>query len=534
MLPARAAGQDTIGAQTARTSAWLTPLATLDGPVEDRRRLRQLLDTSASTAGYLLRSPSSATPALGGKSRAPRFALIPPAASLVDNSALPYSGNDGPLWAGRGLNVRALAGFRAEWGPLRLIVAPEFTQAANRAYEAFVLTPHAPPNLSFYANPWHVGPHWIDLPLRFGDGEMQRVDPGQSSATLRVGSAELGAATENEWWGPAVRNAIVLSNNAPGFPHLFLRTARPIETRVGAFEGRWLVGGLSESAFFDADPQNDLRSISLLAFTWQPRWERDLTLGAARAVYAPADNWGSVASDFGQVFANVGAPGGTGRPSREQLFSLFFRWVFPDDGFEAYAEWGRAEQPVSLRDFLLSPNHSQAYTLGFQWVGGEAARWGRVPGRVRVRGEVSFLEQSTTFRFRPIGTWYTSPRVIQGYTHEGQSLGAAIGPGASSQYLGVDYLARAWQVGLFAERVRWMEDAHSVNPFNSWCNHDVSFLPGIALAARTPVGTVGATYSSGWRLHTYFLSEPGFNCPGAKGFDVRSNSLSLSFSPAFW
>jgi hypothetical protein len=397
------------------------------------------------------------------------------------------------------------------------------------------LAPRAPAGLSLYANPWYTGPTSIDLPLRLGRRPLQRVDPGQSSLAFVVGSGEFGVATENEWWGPGVRNALILSNNAPGFPHLFLRTGAPIETGVGAFEGRWLVGGLSESSFFDANDENDLRSISLLALTWQPRWVRNVTVGAARAVFARASGWDDAAGSFTQIFSNVGPTDPPQDADRDQLFSLFFRWVFPHDGFETYAEWARAVQPVSLRDFLLSPNHSQAYTVGFQWAGQEVAPWGRARGRVRVRGEASFLEQSTTFRFRPLGTWYTSPRVVQGYTNRGQALGAAIGPGSSGQFVGVDYLTTTWQAGVFAERTRWLEDAHSyIEPRTRFCNHDVSFLPGVAGAIKTRFGTVSASYSSGWRLNTYFLIKPGNRCFDWDGVDVRNRSLSVSFSPIVW
>jgi hypothetical protein len=503
--------------------------------VEDRLRVRQILDSTVSTAGFLLRSASAAPSPSTGAARWPRVTFVPPNVDAVYNSALPYSGNDGPVWAGRGLNVHALLGLRAVWGPLRLVVAPELSNAANQGYSAFASVPKAG-NLTPYANPWHTGPDWIDLPLRFGDRQLRHIDPGQSSLVLRTGPVAVGAATENEWWGPGIRNALILSNNAPGFPHAFLRTAAPIETRVGTFEARWLVGGLSESRFFDSDPQNDLRSVSLIGLTWQPRWERDLTLGVARAVFGPASDWNDVAGSFAQVFANVPPPDAPEPSERDQLFSLFFRWVFPADGFEAYAEWARAEQPVSLRDFLLAPNHSQAYTLGFQWAGDERAPWRPwTRGRVRVRGEVSFLEQSATYRYRPIGTWYTSPRVLQGYTHRGQALGAAIGPGASSQYLGIDYLAGAWQVGIFGERIRSFEDAHSVDPGSGWCNHDVSMMPGVATAVRTPIGTLGASYGSGWRHNTYFLAREGnYTCPFIKGWDVRSNSLSVTLSALSW
>jgi hypothetical protein len=526
-------GQTPANEQNLRRLPQVTPLVTLQDVAEDRRRVRQLRDTGEAPLG-LFRSASSLNAPLGGDRRNLRIAIVPPAVTTVYNSELPYSNNDGVLWAGRGFSLKALAGVRVEWGPVRVLLAPELAHSANLDYFAFDIVPHPPGVLSFYANPWLTGPDWADVPLRFGDRHLRRLDPGQSSVAVRIGSAELGVATENEWWGPGIRNALILSNNAPGFPRVFLRTAEPIRTRAGTFAGRWLVGILSESPFFDHDVENDLRSISLLGLSWEPRWQRNLTIGAARAVFAPTSGWGSALGDFAQVFADVGIPS-TEPGERDQLFSLFFRWVFPADGFELFGEWARAEQPVSLSDFLTSPNHSQAYTLGLQWVGGEiASSRPRLRGRVRLESEFTFLEQSTTFRFRPIGSWYTSPRVVQGYTHEGQTLGAAVGPGGSGQYVGIDYLARSWQAGAFVERIRSLEDAHSVDPGSSWCNHDVSFLPGASAAMRTPFGTVSARYSSGWRLNTYFLAMAGFQCPGGPTLDVRSNSLSVSFSPTTW
>jgi hypothetical protein len=459
---------------------------------------------------------------------------------VIANSGLPFSLNDGALWAGRGLNVRLLAGVRAEWGRVRLIVAPELVHAGNDTIPELLSArlPQMPPARSPFANPWHVAPNSIDLPFVMGDREVSRLDVGQTSLIVAAGRAELGASNENEWWGPGVRNALLLSNNAPGFPHLFVRTGSPIETPIGAFEGRWLVGGLTESSFFDTDQDNDLRSISLLALTWQPRWERGLTLGAARSVYAPAASWGSVLGDFAQVFADVGTP--NARPlsdptqvsGRDQLFSLFFRWVFPTAGFETYGEWGRAEQPLSLRDLLAQPNHSQAYTLGLQWLGPDVAPWGRGRGRVRIQAEASFLQQSTTYRFRPIGTWYTSRAVVQGYTNRGQVLGAAIGPGSSSQFVSVGYEATRWRAGLSVDRIRWDEDAHTLKPDRipaDQCTHDVSFLPGAFGSIRTQAGIVSVGLRTGWRINTLFSDY--FACNPGQGFDVRTNSLSVSFSP---
>jgi hypothetical protein len=529
----------------------LAPLITIGGATDEWVRTFQLIGTEPASSSYLLRSVSSANRPPAGLTGL-RWSVVHPEITYVHNFGMPYSLNDGALWAGRGANVRVLAGLRAAWGPLRVILAPELAFSRNEAYALPdpTISPPPPADRSPWANPWHVVANSIDLPVRFGDRPISRLHPGQSSITLRVGRAEVGAATENEWWGPAMRNALLLSSNAPGFPHLFLRTSEPLVTPLGAFDARWLVGALEESSYFDFDEENDVRSISMLALTWQPPWDRGITIGAARAVFAPTRSIGSALGDFGQVFEDVGQPNAIGlhdptqTPAPDQIFSLFARWVLPLDGFETYAEWGRAEQPRSMRDFLVQPNHMQGYTIGLQWVGPELRpslprgpgrpRHPLPRGRVRIRTEFSSVEQGTTIRLRSNGTWYTSRGAVQGYTHQGQPLGAAIGPGSSAQWLAMDYLGNPWAVGLSFERVRWLEDAHSIKPAlpnGGWCDHDVSFLPGINASFRTRHGTFAATYTSGWRLNVFFNQYGGCSGSGSS-MDVRTNSLSLTFSPA--
>ena len=53
-------------------------------------------------------------------------------------------------------------------------------------------------------------------------------------------------------------------------------------------------------------------------------------------------------------------------------------------------------------------------------------------GQLRVQGEATFLEQSTTFRFRPLGSWYTGATQRWGYTQQGQVIGAVGSTGDAS------------------------------------------------------------------------------------------------------
>src|SRR6185369_13523736 len=103
-------------------------------------------------------------------------------------------------------------------------------------------------------------------------------------------------------------------------------------------------------------------------------------------------------------------------------------------------------------------------------------------GAIRLHGEVTNLEQNTNYRYRPVGSIYTSRVVPQGYTQLGQSLGAAIGPGSSSQSVAGDYVHARWSLGIVGQRIRWNEDAHAQTPypdFKGWCESDVSLIAGI-------------------------------------------------------
>jgi len=380
-----------------------------------------------------------------------------------------------------------------------------------------------------YVLPYYFWTFPIDQPMRFGAAGIRRFDIGQSTAMVSVGRFHLGFSNENEWWGPGIRNAIVLSNNAPGFPHLFIRTGHPIDTRFGAVEMRWLVGGLTESRYFDTVSTNNTRSLAAIATTLQTRWDPNLSVGFARSVYSTATGWGQVPWRWFDVFARThrDVPDTT-RTQKDQLFSLFARWVFPADGVEIYGEWARRELRPSLRDFLLAPNHTQGYTLGLQWRGGQ---WR--DGSFRLQGEITQLEQIATFRDGPLGSWYTSTRVIQGYTNHGEVIGASIGPGASSQWLAVDYLRPGWRLGAIAGRIRWNQDVHNhagLPVYEGYCSQDVSIYPGIRGAKEGGFGSITAELSLQNRLTPFF--QNGGGCPNnGDRLDIRNNSLSVTFSP---
>jgi hypothetical protein len=298
-----------------------------------------------------------------------------------------------------------------------------------------------------------------------------------------------------------------------------------VPTRLGGLELRWLVGGLTESRYFDTVSTNNVRSLASIAATLQTAWDPNLSIGLARSVYAASDGWGDVPWRWFNVLARTHSSADS---RRDQLLSLFARWVFPSDGLEVYAELARTRFQLNLRSLFVEPNNTQAYTLGTQWRG---ADWHS--GTFRVQAEVTQLEQSATFRDHPVPSWYASSSVIQGYTNRGEVLGAWIGPGASSQFLAVDYLRPSWRLGAFGGRVRWNEDVHSNAKFPvyvGYCSHDVSLYSGVRAAGTSRFGTISADLSFQNRMNVFFQNDGG--CPNVgQRLDIRNKTLSIGFSP---
>ncbi|PYP13444.1 MAG: hypothetical protein DMD54_16760 [Gemmatimonadetes bacterium] len=512
---------------TAQVPFW-RPLVAIGDEVDNRARLAHL-NHGGTDGAYLLRTASRLTPALEGDSTSLRWAFVLPEIAVVDNTALPFSLNDGALWAGRGWTGGLRTGIRAEWGRWFLILAPELIVSENRSYQlADPLTvPPRPLDRHPLSSPWHLSPS-IDAPLRFGYSGFGVLDPGQSTLGVRFGPLVAGVSTESEWWGPGIHNAILLSNNAPGIPRVLIRTARPLHALAGKLEGTWFLGGLSESPFFDSNSGNDRRSITGGALVWMPNFADGLALGLARTVYASLSTWRDLPAHAFDVALGQG-------PSREQLISLFGRWVFPADHFAAHFEWARTEFPRGLRDFLTAPNHSQGYTLGLEW----AAPAGRARF-LRLQAEVTYLERSPSYRDRPLASFYTSATVVQGYTQRGQVIGAAIGQGGSSQWLGLDYFAPRWRVGVFGGRIRWDDDALYTFPTpltaiaaNKWCSHDVSLFGGVTAALERNWGRLHVSLTRGERLNVFFhnLTQCDLEPNPLPIRDARNTTLELRFSP---
>jgi hypothetical protein len=413
--------------------------------------------------------PHAAVPPAAG----PRVAVTPVAVDVVSNSAYRKGPGYGLLWPGRGVGSMASAGVQGGIGVLSFGVVPAVAWQQNREFE-MVERPRT--GFSEFGHPWRTS---IDLPYRHGPESFTSVSPGQSYLRADLPWLSAGVSSENLWWGPGMRNAILLGNDAPGFPHLFLGSGPGWETRVGRFGVETVWGRLQESPYFDSNPDNDVRFLSALIATWQPPGPTGLTLGAIRMYHRTWEPGGLAFRDFVPFFESllksrlVTPEDPMGDDLSNQLAGLFVRYAPLGSGFEVYGEWGREDHSWDMDDLLAEPEHSHAYTLGFQQVLGGADRW------YRIRGELTNLNPPQV-KGRSAANWYAHSQVRQGHTHRGQILGAAIGTGSDSQYLGFDLFLPRGMHGVHLERVRYDQNTfvRHVEEAHGFQGHDVEVTAG--------------------------------------------------------
>lgn len=454
-----------------------------------------------------------------------RLSPLRPSALLVWNSAIPYSLNDGALWAGRGVNASVTAGFEASRrlgaATLRLAVAPALYHSQNKPFQVMA---NRTVDRSGWANPFHGPEASLDLPHRFGDRSLFAFDLGNSSVEAQWSRVAVGATTASAWWGPGIRNAIVLSNNAGGIPRFFLRTARPLRSRIGGIEAEWIAGTLTQSRFFSTTTP-DYRTLSGLRVQLTPAIDSGLTMGLTRVVYSPATSSPVVralehADDVLTRWENV-AP----VQRSDQIASLFARWIFPPTGLEVYGEWARMDLPHYATELLTAAHYSGGWTFGFQW-----AQPRRNSAYLRLQSEFTYLEQSVVFPDRVTPDFYSGRASPQGYTQRGQVIGAAIGPGSSSQFVALDWIAPGWQVGVYANRIRWDNDAMYRELGTTFFHHDVSLMPGLRGAWRTRFSDFTADLGIAHR-YNYLFQNGDYSPPGFRTVDIRNVTLALAATP---
>lgn len=384
----------------------------------------------------------------GSASGNSKILILPVSWQQVYNGHPSYSRNDGAMIPAKGYQSLISAGFFAEAGPLSIQIRPEYVFAGNGEFREY--RPH-------YGS--------ADLPVRFGQDPYSRLSWGQSSVRLNFDPVSIGLSNENLWWGPGKQNSILMSNTAPGFKHLTLNTSRPVSTPIGSIEAQIIAGRLEESGYTEALP-DDWRYLSGLVMSYQPRWVPGLFLGMTRSFQIYSEDMDDSFGDYFPLFqAFQKVKTNEDYKRRDQLTSVFARWLLTKSRAEVYFEYGLNDHSYNTRDFLMSPEHSRAYTLGLNKL---IPYKGRKDEYIQINVELTQMEQSIDRMLRNAGEWYTHALILHGYTHQGQVLGAGIGPSGNSQSLGISWVKGFQRIGMQFERYEHNGDLASAPEYSPW------------------------------------------------------------------
>ena len=353
-----------------------------------------------------------------------RAGSVPFEGGVTYNSTYPYGSNDGALWAGRGLTAFARGGVYARWKGVDLRFAPELFWAQNAGFD---LAGNRGDGPDAYRDPRYPGQ--IDLPQRFGDRPYRRATLGSSRLSVELPWTTVGISSEARIWGPSLAYPLLLGDEAGGFPHVFLRSARPLGPGVLRVHGQLMVGYLGQS---DWSPvQNSVarsRFMTGAVITLQSDVLPGFEIGVERFVQGPWEGGLDAVSNVGRPFTNgvsTGLGDGNNIGDENQIAGGFVRWVVVGTGIEIFAEAVRDDYGRSIRHFLLEPDDLLVRSVGLR------RAWTSLSGSIwAIRGEfVSSQAPHSERADRSAGGPIPSARyvhvvLIQGHTVHGQLLAA--------------------------------------------------------------------------------------------------------------
>ncbi len=439
----------------------------------DYQRLDQISDSSNSNHfSFAKRSSSIFWLNQLSKKTKPHFTLLQASYQQQYNSSLAISANDGSFFPAVGAQHRFSVGVLFQYKNLSILLQPEMVQAVNTAPEPFNGNPT---DNNFISRYFMYQLNKLDNLSQFGLNPISQFFPGQSSIRYNTKLLSMGISTENTWWGPARKNSLVLTNNAPGFLHATIQSIKPIDTRWGKLEFELIYGSLQNSpnepednkimrtiwAGGIANKSNSERRIAGYFLSFSPKGLHNLFFGATGASYFYTDSTNIQSADIVKSYEN--------KQATANLGALFMRYKMPKELAEIYAEYGRANRfanPINV----FGDTIPTGYTIGFRKGFASANTMGRgvfSGGTFWLSAELTQLQlpdarlifDSTAIYSTPkTNSWYTHPYITQGYSNWGQVMGASIGPGSNSVHIEFAWIKGLKKIGIAADRIAFNND----------------------------------------------------------------------------
>lgn len=342
------------------------------------------------------------------------------------NTLNPYGQNDGALWQGKGYNTSLTTGIRLEGFGLELTFRPQLSFSQNQEFEIMPST---------YGDGY--GYFWgkCDAPQRFGDQPFWTFDWGDTEIRYSWYNLTIGFGNQSIWLGPVETNPLLHSNNAPTYPKLDFGLRRTNITLpwwnfdLCDIEGRMWLGYLSESDYFDKNPNNDHNQIIGFNFSVGLNFVPGLTIGLNKVCLC---KWGH---NYWKYLNPFYSDNSLGKDGEDQKASITVDYNIKSVGFDLYAEIGLDDYVPDKNKaygYVRYPFHAMTNTVGVRKVIDITNKYGVY---LVVSLEFNNTEMSQDFQMQWPYNFGFHSQITQGYTNRGQWLGSGIGYGGNNQFL---------------------------------------------------------------------------------------------------
>lgn len=391
------------------------------------------------------------------------FQILPLYSYTGYNTEYAHGFNDGYLWEGAGINQTMVVGVQGRIGNFEYTIAPQVVFAQNLDFDL---------REDYGTNPRYQDrfTNGIDLVKRYGNESLFAYYFGQSELAYSYRNVRLSLNTQNSMWGPAIFNQGMMSNNANGFPNIRIGSDLPWNTKIGNVEMQWVFGITEESEYFNINGADNTQIHNGFILGYEPSFFPGFSISLQRSMRLLEKDRESNLDYFKLVTDFIRSDQldeqGNVNESADQVFSFGVDWRSKSEDFRVYLEWIRGDFFSDIAGFITQPEHNGGYIWGFV----KKFRFSD-QNSLRLIFENANLATWETARLRPSGSLYTHGQVRQGYTNNGQVMGAYIGPGSSNHSVNVSYHYNDSALMFEYYRTRFNDDFFYLNLYDDIGNY---------------------------------------------------------------
>ncbi|MEE9572978.1 MAG: capsule assembly Wzi family protein, partial [Candidatus Neomarinimicrobiota bacterium] len=313
-----------------------------------------------------------------------------------------------------------------------------FFTSANIAYNSEFIFASIEPYYFISQNNDYIEPQRLPIFSQLNDNR-PHIETPYTSIGIREAQLYLnfngfggGFSNANMWWGPGFHSSLMMTNNTTGFGHLMLGTINEKRIKNWGFNGRYVL-----SKFDKKNASKPYYSGFIINATYYSI--PTITVGFARAFLSGGKNTNADISLLEAAllpFEIVKIE----RPNNQedllnpvdQTFTGYINLRFPKSGTVLYLEWGRNEGYKSFEDFILTPDHSDAFTIGVRKYG----LFNNI--NFFAATEYTNIAHSSFWKMKATNDWYSNSQ-FDYYTYDGRLWAAHSGPDSDDLTILIGY-----------------------------------------------------------------------------------------------